>query len=226
MAKLKKFFQENFLSLFALLVMGGIVFLALNQNKAPQPPSPSVTPTPGATSPQPEPATTDWPFLGNPEAKVVFVEYGDYQCGFCRRFNQEVLPELKQRYLETGKVKFVYKDFVIFGETSKLAAQAAHCAGDQNKFFEYHNEIFKNQEKGLSLETLLAIATNLGLNRQEFESCLSNGKYAEKVEQSTQEGLSLGVEGTPTSFINGQKIVGARPFSSFETIIESLLGNN
>ncbi|MEW5805121.1 MAG: DsbA family protein [Patescibacteria group bacterium] len=226
MEKLKKLFKENSLSIFALLVMGGIVYLAVSQSRVPKQVKPAIAEPPGSGQLASNPNIDGWPFLGNPDAKVVFVEFGDYQCGFCGRFNQETLPELKEKYIDTGKIKFVYKDFVIFGEISKLAAQAAHCAGDQGKFFEYHDEIFNNQADGLNSELLKNIASDLGLNSQEFDSCLDSGKYADKVDQSTNEGISFGIEGTPTSFINGQPVLGAQGLSAFETIIDPLLESN
>jgi protein-disulfide isomerase len=222
MEKVQKFLEENALSIFSLLIMAGIVVLVVSRGPVKRQAAPVATEKPAASQ-NLEPNIEAWPFLGNPGAKVVFVEYGDYQCGYCGRFNQETLPELKKKYIDTGKMKFVYKDFIIFGDLSKQVAQAAHCAGDQNKFFEYHDLAFAKQAEGFSLDALKKFAQDLGLDKDEFNQCLDSGKYASKVDQSSLESLGFGIEGTPTSIINGQMVVGAVPFSSFETVIDSLL---
>ncbi len=169
--------------------------------------------------------------LGDKSAKVVFIEYGDYQCPFCKQFFQTVEPQIIDQYVKTGKVAFVWRDFAFLdgspdGE-SHLAAEAARCAGEQNKFWEYHDELFRRQgqENGgaFKADNLKKFATSLGLNRNNFDSCLDSRKYKKAVADSTQGGGVAGVNGTPASFISGKFISGAAAYSSFASEIDAAL---
>ena len=229
MNKLKPFLKENTLSIFSLLVMVGAVSLIVIQGPVKKdigggklPFQANSQESLGQAS---LPDINGWPFLGNPDAKVVFVEYGDYKCGFCGRFNRETLPKLKEKYIDTGKVKFVWKDLVIFGEDSLMLAQGAHCAGEQGKFFELHNELFsEGPEKDSPAEIrLISLGQKLNLDMKKFSSCLNSGKYVEKINQSVQEAGEFGFSGTPTAMINGEVIVGAQPVAKFESMINSFL---
>jgi len=180
--------------------------------------------------------------LGDAKAPVTLIEYGDYQCPFCASFFKETEPLLIKNYVEKGKVKMAYKNFAFLDQfpggknESHLAAEAAACAADQNKFWEYHDLIFKTEledEKAtqgksenngnLTVKKLESLATELGLNQDQFNSCLEKGKYKEKVQKETDEAQSLGVRATPTFFINGQKFEGALPYSQFQAAIDKLL---
>lgn len=165
------------------------------------------------------------PILGNPNAKITIIEFADFQCGYCKLFSDQVLPQIIDKYIKTGKAKFISKDFAIKGENSMSAAIAANCANEQNKFIEYHNGLYGLQEKenGFSRDNIMMIAQNLNLNIFKFNSCLGNGDIRKEVEQNTKEGKLAGVTGTPTIFINGIKISGAQGFSVYETIIEQEL---
>lgn len=169
----------------------------------------------------------DDPYLGSSDAPVVMIEFSDFQCSFCSRFFSNVLPEIKEKYIETGKVKLVYRDFAFLSQESNWAAEAANCARDQEKFWEYHDYLFGNQSReegeAFSKENLKEFAKNLGLNESEFNSCLDSGKYVQEVKDDTLAGQAAGVSGTPTVFINGQKVVGAQPASVFISIIEAEL---
>ncbi len=210
----------------------------LNQaeNRALQAPLPAQQPS--QTSPPPiiYVSLDDDPVKGDPNAPVTVVEYSDFQCPFCSRFYQQTLPQLEKKYIETGKVKFVYKDFPIDGihPNARPAHIAAECADEQGKFWEYHDLLFDKQGewKGISTVDVDAkfkeYATDLGLS-SEFASCLKSDKISEEVNQDYLEGQRHGATGTPTFFIGNDKdgfvkLRGAQPFASFESQIESYLG--
>jgi len=181
-------------------------------------------------------ATQPWasdgdPFLGPEDAKVTIVEFSDYQCPFCRIFAEETFGDLKKEYIDSGKsVKFVYRDFPLSIHPSAIiSAEATHCADDQNKYWEMQDKIFKEQAKlgqntiQYEKQDIVGWAQELNLNMNEFMACLDGGKYKDEVEKDLQDGISAGVTGTPTFFINGYKIVGAQPLTTFETIIDGEL---
>lgn len=157
---------------------------------------------------------------GNKNAQIKLVVYSDFECPFCKRF----YPTFKKLLTEyDDKVSFEYKHYPLdFHPNAQKAAEASECAGDQGKFWQYHDKIFENQES-LSFASLKQWAKDIGLNPGSFNSCLDSGKYAAKVRADFSEGQSLGVSGTPTVFINGEKIVGAQPYETFEAAIDKLL---
>lgn len=169
----------------------------------------------------------DTPFLGNSKAKVTIVEFGDYQCPYCEKFYREEFPKLKKEYIETDKVKFVFMDSAFLGQESKDAAQGAYCAKDQDKFWEYHDELYQNQQGensgGFSSDNLKKFASNIGLNTGEFDKCLLSGKYADLIADQLKLGTSFGISGTPSFIIGKQVIRGAQPIDSFRSIIDSQL---
>lgn len=153
-----------------------------------------------------------FPFKGNPDAKVTVTEFSDFQCPFCKRFNLEVVPEIEKTYIATGKIKYIFRNFAFLGPESKDAAIAASCAQEQNQFWQYHDTLFHNQgaeNQGVfSKANLEKWAGELGLDTAAFRKCLSSGKYDAAIESSRQEGKGLGVEGTPTLFVNGKRLPG------------------
>ncbi len=163
------------------------------------------------------------PFLGNPDAKVVVVEYADFQCPFCKRFQDTVWPELKQKYVDTGIVKFVYYDYAFLGLESKQASQAAYCAYDQGKFWEYHDLLYKEQEgenEGtFSNSKLLAIADSLQLDHVVFATCFNNTEHLGTIESQTSVAKKSGISGTPAITINGKLFVGVQEFLTYEQAI-------
>lgn len=166
----------------------------------------------------------DDPVRGDPKAPVTIVEFGDYQCPFCRRFFVEVEPQIIEEYVETGKVKLVYRDFPLRSAhpAAQEAAEAANCAGDQGAYWEFHDLAYQRQEQ-LGLEAYLQWAGELRLDGDQFRSCIDAGTYQSEVDSDFQEGVQAGVTGTPTFFVNGQKIVGPQPFAVFQSAIESFL---
>jgi protein-disulfide isomerase len=160
---------------------------------------------------------------GNARAPVVIVEFSDFQCPFCRKI-QPTLKSLLSKY--DGKVSLAYRDFPLRGMhgQAELSAESSRCAGEQGRFWEYHDLLFAAPDK-LSRGGLLELARNLKLDEKQFESCLSSGKYRSEVEKDLQDGIRAGVMGTPGIFINGTLLSGALPESVFERVIDSELAS-
>jgi len=164
--------------------------------------------------------------LGRPSAPVTMFELSDFQCTFCRKFWVETLPRLKDTYVKNGQVRFAYQHFVLLGAHSFAAAQAAECARGQKKFWPYHDKLFESQG-GLAFTDakLKRYAEQLGLHMGAFAQCLDSRKYQQKIEEETKLGFELGARGTPTFFLNGRILVGAQPFTAFQSAIEEALAN-
>ena len=162
----------------------------------------------------------DDPVKGMKNAPVTIIEFSDFQCPFCERFFTQTLPLIEKNYIQTGKVRLVYRDFPLgFHENAEKAAEAAECADEQGKFWEYHDKIFANQN-AIGVSNLKQYAETLGLNMEKFNSCLDSGKMASEVKEDLKDGTKYGVTGTPSFFINGINLVGAQPYSVFEQIIK------
>ncbi|MEM9774783.1 MAG: thioredoxin domain-containing protein [Chloroflexota bacterium] len=168
------------------------------------------------------------PFIGDPDAPITIIEFTDYQCPFCVRHFENTYPTIKEEYIDTGIVKYVFKDFPLnFHPEADEASEAARCANDQGAFFEMHDLLFSNQpEWGGNpdhISIFIGYAGEIGLDSAVFAECLNSGKYTELVQSQLEEGYALGVSGTPTFFINGNIFVGAQPLESFAQAIDSLL---
>ena len=169
--------------------------------------------------------------LGDAGAPVTIIEYSDFQCPFCGRFNQQVYPKLIEQYVHSGKVKFSYKHFAFLGAESNWAAQAAECAADQKRFWDYHDLLFARQrgENGgaFAKDRLIGFARELRLDTATFSICLNGDTTSDRVTADSAEGQRLGVRGTPAFLINGRLLVGAQPFDAFQKAIdESLKGGS
>ena len=166
-------------------------------------------------------------FLGPEDAKVVVVEFSDFECPFCKRWNDATKQQLIEQYVDTGKVFFVYQDFPLSSHhNSQSLALAARCAGEQNKFWEYHDLVFANQGS-LDIGTLKQHASQLGLDTGKFNSCLDNGDAISKVSQDTKEAAEAGGRGTPYFVLvnqdgDTQVVSGAVPWANFEAALSSL----
>jgi len=169
--------------------------------------------------------TKDGPKRGSDKAPVTLVEFSDFRCSFCRKFWQTTLPLLDKKYISTGKVRFFYRHFAVFGRPSEIAGQAVECAGDQAKFWEYHDKLFASAGSPLAFTDgkLKGYAKELQLKSQAFNQCLDSGKHLKKVEGETAIAALLGARGTPVFFLNGQMLVGAQPFEVFQSLIEEEL---
>lgn len=169
--------------------------------------------------------------MGDPNAPVYIVEFGDFQCPYCLRFWSETEAQLIEEYVNTGKVYFEYRSVGEFlGPESAWAAEGAYCAGDQEKFWEFHDTLFTNwtgENVGdFTKDKLIQYAESLDLDMNEFESCITSGKHEATVEQDAADADSAGVHATPTFFINGVKVEGAQPFAIMKQYIEDALNGN
>ncbi len=160
--------------------------------------------------------------IGDPNAKVEIIEYSDFECPFCGRFFPTVKRILKEY---KGKVKFAYRHFPLsFHPEAQKAAEASECAAEQGKFWQMHDKIFQAQNTpDFNVQGWKKFAKQLGLNTAKFNKCLDSGKYADKVKKDLQEGTQLGITGTPTTFINGEAITGAYPYSYVKAVIDKYL---
>ena len=170
------------------------------------------------------------PLLGNPNASLTMVEFGDYQCTFCNKFFHETEKSILTNYVETGKLKILFKDFIVVGDDSVNAANAAHCANDQKMFWQYHSILYNNWNgEGTgwaSFEHLHEFADTLGLDMDKFSECMSKSKWKDLVNSSHADGITMGVTGTPTFFVIDQnnnvlKITGAQPYDVFKEVFDS-----
>jgi protein-disulfide isomerase len=173
------------------------------------------------------------PILGDPDAPVTIVEFGDYQCHQCHNWFFDTKPLIMRDYIETGKVNLVFVDFAFLGRDSPKASEATYCADDQNKYWEYHNSLYTAQESKIdngwaNSERLKAFAFNLNLDMDLFNECLDSGKYSKRVQYNSQEARDNGVRGTPGFFIIGpdfqqHTIGGAQPFSVFQRVLDTMI---
>jgi len=164
------------------------------------------------------------PSLGPADAPITIVEFSDFNCPHCQRWHREVSQELLSAYPD--QIRFVYMDFPVVGggRVGFLGAQAAHCAEEQEAYWEYHNALFSGTYT-IDSAGVDQIAVDLGLELDPFKECMVEGRYAEEVRDDFNYGVSLGVSSTPTFFINGIPLVGAQPVVNFAQIIDSELGN-
>lgn len=216
----------------AILVVGVLIAGAIlysNRNPSSQTANPI-----SDSSGKIEVSVDDDPFLGPEGAKVVIVEFSDFQCPFCRSFWRDTLNRIKSEYIDSGKsVKFVYRDFPLTSlhPMAVKYAEAGECARDQGKFWEMHDKIFEEQDKlgqgtigAYTADDVKKWAIELNLNIFSFNQCLDSGKYTDEVKKDFEDGTRAGVNGTPTFFINGKVTVGAQPFENLKAIIDAELG--
>jgi len=175
----------------------------------------------------------DGPALGSADAPITIVEFSDYQCPFCKKHAVNTLGTLKTNYIDTGKVRYMFRDFPLdsIHPYARKASEAAHCAGDQAKFWNMHDVMFQNQG-ALMLDNLKGFARDMKLNVEIFNACLDEGKYAKRVETDVAAGSAVGITGTPGFFIGRTKpdgtmvatfLKGAQPAAAFSQVIDRLL---
>jgi protein-disulfide isomerase len=171
--------------------------------------------------------------LGTQDAPVTMVEFSDFQCPFCKRYFDNSFAQIKKEYIESGKLKYVYMNFPFY-QNSKPAANAAECANEQGKFWEYHDKLFtiqtdwENQDAKSTIATFKQYAADMGLNTAQFNSCLDSNKYQSKIDKETQEGSRHGVFGTPIFYVGNDKagytvVEGAQPYATFKRTIDQAL---
>jgi protein-disulfide isomerase len=173
-----------------------------------------------------------WYALGREDAPVTMVEFTDYQCPFCRRFESESFAQLKKDYIDTGKVRFVSRDLPLeFHPNAPGAANAARCAGEQNKFWELHDAIMQDTATDLSPDAILKYAQKVNLDIPSFKTCIDEKKFVAAIQKDTADAGTLGISGTPSFVIgktakdqiDGVRIVGAVPYSVFDSTIKNML---
>lgn len=162
---------------------------------------------------------------GNPDAPVTIVEFSDFECPFCARFYSQTLPSIDEQYIETGKVKLVFRDFPLgFHENAQKAAEAAECAGEQDKYWEMHDKLFEDGVSG-GVVGFKQYASDLGLDTEKFDKCLDSGEMRGEIRKDSTDGQKAGISGTPGFIINGILIEGAQPFEVFQQVIEGELAS-
>ena len=185
------------------------------------PSAPSV-PSPSAPS-APVNVAAIGPSMGDEDAPVTIIEFSDFECPFCKRFNDQTFAQIKTNYIDTGKARIVFRHYPLpFHSNAQKASEASMCADDQDKFWEFHDAIFA-QQTNIGVDALKQIAATLKLNTATFNSCLDSGKYTKYVQDDLAAGSAAGVSGTPSFIINGQLVVGAQPYSAFQQAIDAAL---
>ena len=193
----------------------------------------------GVSAPTPEP-TPDTDFepettaiSGDEDAPVTIIEFSDYQCPFCLRHFEQTMPQIVENYIDTGKVRYIFKDFPITSihPQAPKAAETAECAGDQGQYWAMHDRLFQGQQADWNqnpdaVTIFKSYAAELKLDTETFDACLDSDKYAAEVASDLDEGVRAGVTGTPAFFINGQFISGAQPFEVFQQILDAQLKAN
>ena len=170
------------------------------------------------------------PALGVSSAQVVIHEYADFQCPSCGAFARSIEPRIRAAYIDTGIARLVWHDFAWIGQESRDAANAARCAGDQGKFWEFHDALYQNQAGenagGFSKQRLKAFGDGFGLEPGAFHGCVDAGKYSDAVQADFADVRQKGFNGTPTFVIGDQRIVGAQPFEVFAAAIDAAAANH
>lgn len=228
----------------SILMSSGVIKINNLGSAAPsagQPTTASPAPqAPQAPSGPVKVSVSDNPVLGNKDAKVTLIEFSDYECPFCKRHFTDVYPQIKKDYIDTGKIKLVYRNYPLpfHDPMATYEAKAALCAREQGgdaTYFKIHDEMFKQTTSngtGLSKDKVAQIATSLGLNASAISSCADGTKYDAKVKADIADGSAAGVNGTPSFFvgksdpsgtITGTIIVGAQPYTAFQAALDPLL---
>ena len=166
------------------------------------------------------------PIMGNIDAPITILEWGDYQCTYCYKFHQNTLEVINEEFIKTGKVKIIFKDYPLNGPDSKLAAEASYCAQDQQKYWEYHNELYDNwggERTGwITRESLTKFAESTELNISEFNKCLDDHKYQNKVDSLYNFGKEIGIDATPSFLVfNNEKIIKIRGNQPLEVFLKT-----
>lgn len=231
----------------SILISGGIIKFkkpdtptaVLGQTNPTAPPQVPNQPPPEPQGPV-KVSVDDDPVLGDKNAPVTLIEFSDYECPFCKRHFSQTLPQITKDYIDTGKVKLIFRDLPLsfhdpMATTEAIAANCARDQGGDTSYFKYHNEIFNrttSNGNGLTKDNLYTIASDLGFSSANFKTCLDSEKYKDEVQKDLADATSAGATGTPSFFIgrsssngiiDGTKMVGAQPYSSFQSAIDALL---
>ncbi len=222
-------------SFFMGMLIDKVQYLSHNGSTAPtyaaqqqQAPSQPNQPQAAAPGQKQDVALGHFPALGKSDAKVHIVEFADLRCPFCEKFFTDTEPQIIKDYVDTGKATFSFRQYPFLGPASTVAADAAECANEQGKFWDFHDYMYKNQpsESDTSLyapDKLTDVAGQLGMDATQFRQCLDSKQDDSKAQADLADGQKAGVTGTPTVFIDGIPVVGAQPYSAFQTLIDQEL---
>ena len=166
------------------------------------------------------------PIMGDPDAPITILEFGDYQCTFCYKFHQDTLDIINEEFIKTGKVKVIFKDFPLNGLDSKLAAESSYCAHDQGKYWEYHDQLYENwagERTGwITREALSEFAKSINLDTAEFNKCLNESKHENKINSIYEFGKQIGIDATPSFLVfNDEKIIKIRGNQPLEVFLKT-----
>lgn len=225
----------------AAVIAAVIAGVFVTQATAPGSDNFSPVQSPQASAPAQEPLAftaenlvrTGAPVLGDPEAEVTIVDFSDFQCTNCRRFATQTEPQIAKDYVEPGRASIVFKHFPVFGPDSVTAAMASMCAHEQGMFWEFHDHLYANQgvenTGWANAENMKRFASEVGLDKEQFDACLDSKKYEQYVRNDLDLALSLGFPGTPSFIImksdgsEAEVVRGAQPYTSFKTVINKKL---
>lgn len=231
---------SSFVISIAILMHGGVIKLGKAATVQPQAGQPVQAPQPPPAPTSSKVSVDDDPVLGDKNAPVTLIEFSDYECPFCKRHFDQVYPNLKKDYIDTDKVKLVFRDYPLpfHDPMATFEANAANCAKEQSgdsAYFKFHDAIFTktaSNGNGLTKDQVYQIAADIGLNQANLKLCADAGKYNDEIKKDITEGAAAGVSGTPSFFvgksdpsgtIEGQIIVGAQPITVFQSAIDALL---
>ena len=224
------------LAIGAIIASIVIIIAFLGFNEMSNEPELTIEPTPMIQETSPEITIKTFvnngsPILGDHNAPITLIEFGDYQCHFCNVFFHNTEEDIMKKFIETGKVKMIFKDYTIIGADSVTASHGAHCAEEQGLFWEYHDVLYSNwtgENNGwASSENLFRFGQEIGLDMDKWSECMVDSRYSSTILASNQDAEALGLTGTPSFFVIGPdnqitKIFGAQPISQFEKIFDSM----
>jgi protein-disulfide isomerase len=216
----------GFFILLSIVMKGGMNFGSGSQGDS-YVPTPSAQGGGGSGAPV-NVGVGHFPAQGKANAPVTVIEFADFRCPFCERFYNDAGKSIMTEYVATGKVKYYFRSFAFLGPESTAASEAAECANEQGKFWQFHDWMFDNQASESDLayysnDNLIKYAAGVGVDKAKFTQCLTSHKYAAKVAEDVQDAQAAGVNGTPTTFVNGIAIVGAQPYSVVKAAIDNAL---
>ncbi|MDO8511596.1 MAG: thioredoxin domain-containing protein [Nanoarchaeota archaeon] len=220
---------DVFWKVTTVVLIAILAIVAFRGNSGGTPTGGAVLPSLGGADPSPsapidmEALLDDDAVKGDKDAPVTIVEWSDFECPFCARFYEQTLPSIEEEYIKTGKVKLVYRDFPLgFHANAQKAAEAAECAGEQDKYWEMHDLLFGQGVQG-GVAGFKQYAKTLGLNAAKFDACLDSGAMAGEIQQDMADGAAVGIQGTPGFIVNGKLVSGAQPFAVFKQVIDAEL---
>jgi protein-disulfide isomerase len=168
--------------------------------------------------------------LGPEDARITVEEYSDFQCPACALAAETLVSRIEEQYVADGRAKLVFRPMAILGQESLWAAEAAECANEQGRFWDYHDQLFENQQGrdrgAFAIDRLKGFAEELGLDTEAFNQCIDSHTYAAALRAETEQALNQGIESTPTFIVEDETVTGAVPFEDLQKVIEAELRKN